>query len=161
MAERPRQEFPAKPLAAFFRSQPYGIKAQAARAMGLSSQAVITNWLERDRIPGNMLLVVANYLGMTIDQYLEAAGVIPRRADDADLPLPHANEMMTLEALGSLWTRIPGTIQRAFLAIAETVAGLSEDEAGKVLRRLGIKPRAERPPRPAKNGLAGKIKALK
>src|SRR4030095_13081774 len=68
-----RQHYSAKPLAEYFQGKPRGAKAEAARAMGLPRQGIITNWIARDHIPGDKLPIVANYLGITVDEYLHRA----------------------------------------------------------------------------------------
>jgi lambda repressor-like predicted transcriptional regulator len=113
------KDFSAKPLADYFRNKPYGIKAQAARAMGVKPN-VLSNWLSKKRIPGNKLIIVAHFLGMSPNEYLEAAGVIPKHTSKAD------GYSLAVDRL-----------RRAIVLIHEACDELSKNEVRHLMHRLG------------------------
>jgi hypothetical protein len=124
-----RQHYSAKPLAEYFQGKPRGAKAEAARAMGLPRQGIITNWIARDHIPGDKLPIVANYLGITVDEYLHRAGAI-RAPSSTQPPLSAVEpEWATLEELSEIWLLVPVDAQRYLLGIALAFAKLAKRTA--------------------------------
>lgn len=114
-----------------------GAKAALCEKLDIS-QAVLTNWLRRG-VPRGRLPEVAEYMGISTDDYLEQAGERKARKEgkvredlsqtDTDLGL--------LADLTKKWNSLPRGTKLAIAAIAKDVASVVENQTNETLKRYG------------------------
>lgn len=113
MAEGDARTVSAKPLRERLGTQ-RGAKAEAARRMNVTP-ATLSNWLRRG-VPLAQVPVVATFMGITRDIYLELAGVHATSTTYHTL-----DENSLLKAITELWPAIPASTKRALATIARDV----------------------------------------
>jgi hypothetical protein len=119
------EAIPAFPLEKRFKKR--GDKSRFARELGVPIQNV-TNWLRRG-IPAKELHRVANWCGLTVEQYRREAGLDP---SPHPLPMTSRVEGPMYENLLEYWVKLPKQLQEAILGVLKLASMI--DVGG---RRLG------------------------
>lgn len=113
----------AKPLRKRFKKR--GDKQRFANDLSISIQSV-TNWLSRG-VPSKELPRVANWCGLTVEQYLRESGV---DVGPAPLPMTSRVEGPMYEHLLEYWERLPPKLQEAILHVLKLAATMDTGRRG-------------------------------